>query len=81
VISFKGRHHQQELAARLAQVGNRNQKGDNRNVILRSRSGKTQWRLPSSGVKSMLNNPFFEQLNQVNVADPDIWLRSFHMEL
>ncbi len=60
---------QQDLAARLTQVGDRIQKGDNRNVILRSRSGKTQWRLPSSGVKSMLNNPFFEQLNQVNVAD------------
>lgn len=60
---------QNELAETLERVGDRIQKGDNRNVILRSRSGKTQWRLPSSGVKSLLNNPFFEQLNQVNIAD------------
>ena len=60
---------QNELTTRLDQVGDRIQKGDNRNVVLRSRSGKTQWRLPSSGVKSLLNNPFFEQLNQVNIAD------------
>lgn len=62
------RSMQQELATKLDQVGERIQKGDNRNVILRSRSGKTQWRLPSSGAKSLLNNPFFEQLNQVNDA-------------
>ena len=63
------RSMQKELATTLDQVGDRIQKGDNRNVILRSRSGKTQWRLPSSGAKSLLNNPFFEQLNQVNIAD------------
>ncbi|HBC36749.1 MAG TPA: Tn3 family transposase [Marinobacter adhaerens] len=63
------RSMQKELATTLEQVGERIQKGDNRNVILRSRSGKTQWRLPSSGAKSLLNNPFFEQLNQVNIAD------------
>lgn len=37
------RSMQQELATKLDQVGERIQKGDNRNVILRSRSGKTQW--------------------------------------
>lgn len=58
---------QKELATKLDQVGDRIQKGDNQNVILRSRSGKTQWRLPSSGVKCILNNPFFEQLIQVNM--------------
>lgn len=60
---------QKELTMTLERVGDRIQQGDNRNVILRSRSGKTQWRLPSSGAKSLLNNPFFEQLNQVNIAD------------
>jgi hypothetical protein len=59
----------QELTDKLEQIGQRIQNGDNRNVVLRSRSGKTQWRFPSKGVKSMLNNPFFEQLEQVNVAD------------
>lgn len=63
------RSMQKELATTLEQVGDRIQKGDNRSVILRSRSGKTQWRLPSSGAKSLLNNPFFEQLNQINIAD------------
>ena len=63
------RSMKQELADKLEQIGQRIQKGDNRNVVLRSRSGKTQWRFPSKGVKNMLNNPFFEQLEQVNVAD------------
>lgn len=60
---------QNELTMRLNQVGDRIQNGDNRNVILQSRTGTTKWRLPSSGVRNALNNPFFEQLNQVNIAD------------
>ena len=60
---------EKELMDKLAHVGERIQNGDNQNVVLRSRTGKTQWRLPSTGVKRMLNNPFFEQLKQVNVAD------------
>jgi TnpA family transposase len=63
------RSMQEDLETKLDQVGDRIQKGDNSNVVLRSRSGKTQWKLPSSGVKRMLNNPFFEQLHQVNIAD------------
>ena len=57
------------LSKKLNDVSERIENGDNENVILRNRSGKTQWRLPSTGAKSMLNNPFFEQLKPVNIAD------------
>ena len=57
------------LAMKTCQVNDRIDKGDNKNVILRSRTGKTKWRLPSSGVKAMLNNPFFDQIKQINIAD------------
>ncbi len=60
---------QQALVSKLTQVGERIQKGDNQNVVMRTRTGKTQWRFPSTGVKSLLNNPFFEQVKQVNVAE------------
>ncbi len=60
---------QKALDDKIAQVGDRIQKGDNRNVVLRNRTGKTQWRLPSRGIKKLLNNPFFEQLKQVDVAE------------
>jgi TnpA family transposase len=57
------------LANKICQVNDRIDKGDNKNVILRSRTGKTKWRLPSSGVKTMLNNPFFDQIKQINISD------------
>jgi len=56
-------HHKMEI------VSQRIQSGDNRNVIMRSRSGKTKWRLPYKSKSSILNNPFFEQLKQAHVAD------------
>jgi len=58
-----------ELTDKIDHVGSRIQSGDNKTVIMRSRSGNTKWRLPYKGVGSILNNPFFEQLKQVHVSD------------
>jgi len=58
-----------KLNNKLQQVSQRIENGDNQNIILRNRSGKTKWRLPSAGVKSMLNNPFFDHIKPINVAD------------
>ncbi len=57
------------LNSKLEQVSQRINTGDNQNVILRNRTGKTKWRLPSTSVKSMLNNPFFNQIKPINIAD------------
>lgn len=58
-----------DLNNKLERVSQRIKDGDNQNVILRNRTGKTQWRLPSTSVKSMLNNPFFDLLKPINIAD------------
>ncbi len=58
-----------DLENKLQRVSQRIEKGDNHNVILRNRSGKTKWRLPSSGYKNMLNNPFFELIKPINIAE------------
>lgn len=58
-----------DLNDKLQQVSRRIENGDNQNVILRNRTGKTKWRLPSTGVKSMLNNPFFDQIKPINITD------------
>ncbi|MCP4236008.1 MAG: Tn3 family transposase, partial [Aestuariibacter sp.] len=58
-----------DLNNKLQQVSRRIDNGDNQNVILRNRTGKTKWRLPSTSVKSMLNNPFFDQIKPINIAD------------
>ncbi len=60
---------QQDLDNKITLVGDRIQNGDNQNVVLRARTGKTQWRLPSKRAKNLLNNPFFEQIRQIDVAD------------
>jgi TnpA family transposase len=62
---------------KLKRVCKRIDDGDNRNVILKHRSGKTQWRLPYSGAKSAVNNPFFERMTPINIADI---LRFVHQE-
>ena len=59
----------EEMSNKLQQVSRRIENGDNQNVILRNRSGKTKWRLPSAGIKSMLNNPFFDHIKPINIAD------------
>ena len=50
---------EKELVDKIDHVGSRIQSGDNKTVIMRSRSGNTKWRLPYKGVGSILNNPFF----------------------
>jgi hypothetical protein len=52
---------EKKLNGKLQRVCQRIDDGDNRNVMLLNRSGKTQWRLPYSGTKSALNNPFFRR--------------------
>ena len=68
---------ERKMSDKLLQVCKRIDDGDNRNVILRNRSGKTQWRLPYSGTKSALNNPFFDRMKPINIADV---LRFVHQE-
>ena len=68
---------EQKMSDKLERVCQRIDEGDNRNVILRNRSGKTQWRLPYSGTKSTLNNPFFDRMKPINIADV---LRFVHQE-
>ena len=58
-----------ELLEKISRVGDRVQNGDNQSVVMRNRTGKTKWRLPYKGIGSKLNNPFFEQLKQVHIAD------------
>ncbi len=68
---------EKKMNDKLQRVGQRIDEGDNRNVVLRNRSGKTQWRLPYSGTKSALNNPFFDRMKPINIADV---LRFVHQE-
>ena len=58
-----------DLDNKITLVGERIQTGDNQNVVLKTRTGKTQWRLPSKRAKHLLNNPFFERIQQIDVAD------------
>lgn len=57
------------LNGKLEHVSQRINTGDSQNIILRNRTGKTTWRLPSNRVKSMLNNPYFDQIKPINIAD------------
>lgn len=68
---------EQAMSDKLERVCQRIDDGDNSNVILRNRSGKTQWRLPSAKAKTALNNPFFDRMKPINVADV---LRFVHQE-
>nr|WP_330178271.1 hypothetical protein [Candidatus Vondammii sp. HM_W22] len=68
---------EKKMNDKLQRVGQRIDEGDNRNVVLHNRSGKTQWRLPYSGTKSALNNPFFDRMKPINIADV---LRFVHQE-
>lgn len=68
---------EKKMSDKLQRVCQRIDDGDNQNVILRNRSGKTQWRLPYSGTKSALNNPFFDCMQPINIADV---LRFVHQE-
>jgi len=58
-----------ELNMRLHEVSSYLEKTDNRDVILRNKSGKRYWRLPAASKKHLVNNPFFEQMRSVEIAD------------
>lgn len=69
---------QVQLDEAMSNISTRIRKGEHTAVVLRNRTGKQQWRLPYKGARSMLNNPFFEQIKQVNLAD---LLRYVHQEV
>lgn len=58
-----------ELDLRLHEVSHYLEKTDNRDVILKHKSGKRHWRLPTASKKHLVNNPFFRQMRSVDIAD------------
>jgi TnpA family transposase len=58
-----------ELNLRLHEVSNYLERSDNRDVILRPKGGKHHWRLPTASKKHLVNNPFFQQMRAIGVAD------------
>jgi len=58
-----------ELSLRLHEVSHYLEKTDNRDVILRPKEGKRHWRLPTASKKHLVNNPFFEKMRSIGVAD------------
>jgi len=59
---------QHHLESSLNEVARHIDEGDNRNVIMKNRTG-TRWRLPTKGATSLVNNPFFKRMQPVGVAD------------
>ena len=60
---------EQELEVLLNDVSERINNGNNEVVVFTDKSGKTKWRLPYKGVDRKVNNPFFEQLPPISLAD------------
>jgi TnpA family transposase len=58
-----------KLNLRLHEVSHYLEKTDNRDVILTHKCGKRHWRLPTASKKHLVNNPFFEQMRSVDIAD------------
>lgn len=58
-----------ELDLRLHEVSHYLEKTDNRDIILRNKGGKRYWRLPTASKKHLVNNPFFDQMRSVDIAD------------
>jgi len=58
-----------ELNLRQHEVSHYLDKTDNRDVILKHKGGKRHWRLPTASKKHLVNNPFFEQMRSVEIAD------------
>ena len=59
---------QHRLESALKDVARHIDEGDNRNVIMKNRSG-TRWHLPTKGATSLVNNPFFKRMQPVGIAD------------
>ena len=60
---------EQQLEVLLNDVSERINNGNNEVVVFIDKSGKTKWRLPYKGVDRKVNNPFFEQLPPISLAD------------
>ena len=58
-----------ELTLRLHEVSHYLERSDTRDVILRPKDGKHHWRLPTASKKHPVNNPFFQQMKAVSIAD------------
>lgn len=58
-----------ELTLRLHEVSHYLERSDTRDVILRPKDGKHHWRLPTASKKHLVNNPFFQQMKAVSIAD------------
>ena len=58
-----------ELNLRQHEVSHYLEKTDSRDVILKHKGGKRHWRLPTASKKHLVNNPFFEQMRSVEIAD------------
>ncbi len=52
---------QHRLESALKDVALHIDEGDNRNVIMKNRTG-TRWRLPTKSATSLVNNPFFKRM-------------------
>ncbi|EET25020.1 transposase, partial [Vibrio cholerae O1 biovar El Tor] len=59
---------QHRLESALKDVALHIDEGDNRNVIMKNRTG-TRWRLPTKSATSLVNNPFFKRMQPVGIAD------------
>ncbi|MCV5663317.1 hypothetical protein OFN50_30295, partial [Escherichia coli] len=58
---------QHRLESALKDVALHIDEGDNRNVIMKNRTG-TRWRLPTKSATSLVNNPFFKRMQPVGIA-------------
>lgn len=59
----------ESLRMKMADINTSLSKNDRRNVIMRSSKGNHSWRLPSTKSNTYVNNPFFERINPINIAD------------
>jgi TnpA family transposase len=57
------------LNSKITNVNTALSQGDRRNVIVRSSKGNHSWRLPSTKSNTYVNNPFFEKINPIEIAD------------
>jgi len=58
-----------ELDNRLQDVSDYLEQKDNCNVIFKNPKGKRQWRLPTRSKKHLVNNPYFQQIPKISIAD------------
>lgn len=57
------------LNSKITHVNTALSQSDRRNVIVRSSKGNHSWCFPSSKSNTYVNNPFFEKINPIGIAD------------